>query len=552
MNLDRRRGVGLFLLPFAVPLLSAVSALAQGPLQPPPAPPQNPVTPAKAVLGKILFWEEQLSSNNRVACGTCHQPGVGGGDLRRARHPGLDGRLNTPDDGFGSPGVIRSDRNDHYQPAVAFGFTTQVTGRASPSAITGGYFPELFWDGRAGGTFRDPQTGAVVIPQGGALESQSLAPILNDVEMAHEQRDWTAVSQKLQTARPMALATNLPADVAAAIAAHPSYPALFQAAFGDATIDARRIAFALATYERTLVPDQTPWDQLQRGVPGALTPNQMQGMILFNGPARCNLCHQPGLFSDRTYRNLGLRPIAEDNGRQAVTGNPADRGRFKVPSLRNVGLRTSFMHNGQFTDLPAVIGFYVAGGGPNRDNKDPALLPLNLPPQQGQQVVDFIANALTDPRVRNRQYPFDKPTLFSERNPPLGTLVGAGSPGTGGAVPQILAEVPANTGNADFKIGVHNGRGDAFATLAVALRAAAPGTVIHGVPIHVDLGGAALLGAQLTGLAGQAGQGHTTFQHGIPADPGLVGITLHTQWFVWDPATAAGAATSSGARFALF
>ncbi|HIE71739.1 MAG TPA: hypothetical protein EYP98_17045, partial [Planctomycetes bacterium] len=68
---------------------------AQAPLGAPPAPPQNRVTPAKAVLGKILFWEEQLSSNNRVACGTCHTFAAGGGDLRRSQHPGIDNNFGT-------------------------------------------------------------------------------------------------------------------------------------------------------------------------------------------------------------------------------------------------------------------------------------------------------------------------------------------------------------------------------------------------------------------------------------------------------------------------
>lgn len=540
----------------AAALSTTLSLLAPGqggPLPPPPVPPQNPVTASKAILGKILFWEEQMSSNHRVACGTCHMPEAGGGDLRRLVHPGADGVFQTPDDVFGSPGIHRADVDDRYLPDPLFGFREQATGRASPSNLTAAWFPELFWDGRAPGQFTDPLSGAVRIPVGGALESQAVEPPLAASEMAHDLRTWGDVTGRLAAARPMALCTNLPPDIAAAVAGGTGYPALFAAAFGDPAITPERIAFALATYQRTLVPDQTPWDQFQRGVPGALTPGQVAGMNLFNGRARCNLCHQPGLFSDRTFRNLGLRPIPQDPGRQNVTSNPADRGRFKVPSLRNSGLRRSYMHTGQFTDLNQVLAFYRGGGGPNLNNKDPQLLPLQLNPQESAQVIDFVANALTDPRVRNRQFPFDRPTLLSERQPPRGNLLGLGSPGTGGAVPQQLADVPANLGNPGFKLGLWNGRGGAAATLAVALSAAPPGSQILGLPIHVDVWVApALIGTVLAGPAGVAGAGFTTLQQPVPAAPVLAGLDLFTQWFVWDPAPVAGAAVTAGARIPIF
>src|SRR6185295_11656249 len=115
---------------------------------------------------------------------------------------------------------------------------------------------------------------------------------------------------------------------------------------------------------------------------------------------------------------------------------------------------SGFMHTGQFTDLNQVVGFYRGGGGPNLDNKDPALIPLNIGPQQVNQLIDFVQNALTDPRVAAQLPPFDRPTLYSERNPPQSNVFGQGGAGTGGLVPQILAETPANSGNPDFRIGV--------------------------------------------------------------------------------------------------
>ncbi|MEZ5066944.1 MAG: cytochrome c peroxidase [bacterium] len=392
-------------------VLLASAAGAQG-LPPVPVPLQNPITEPKRVLGKILFWEEQLSTNDLVACGTCHRPAAAGGDPRLARHPGLDGTFFTPDDVLGSLGLARTNAAGQPVSDPIFGFDPQVTSRAAPSFLTGQFAPELFWDGRAGNAFEDPETGQILIPIGGALESQSLVPILSDVEMAHEGMLWSEVTGKLGPAVPLGLASDLPADVQAALASGPSYPDLFAAAFGDPAITASRIAFAIATYERTLVPDQTPWDAFVAGNPGALTPGQQQGLGFFqNSP--CSICHQPPFFTNHTFRNVGLRPVAEDVGRQGVTGLPQDRGRFKVPSLRNVGLKTRFMHNGQLVSLEDVVGFYANPARQFPDNRDP-LVPVPVPPQVVPALVDFLRNGLTDPRVAAETFPFDRPTLRSE------------------------------------------------------------------------------------------------------------------------------------------
>lgn len=537
---------------FALPLSWFAGPLcAQGGLPPIPVPAQNPISPQKAILGKLLFWDEQLSSNNRVACGTCHTFAAGGGDLRSAVHPGPDGALGTPDDKFGSPGIPRADAQNDYLSDATFGLQPQITPRTSPSFLTAAWFPSLFWDGRATGVFTDPQTGQPVIPANGALESQAIGPILAGNEMAHDARTWAGVTQKLVAVKPLALATDLPADMAAAVANGATYPSLFAAAFGTPDITAQRIAFALATYQRTLVPDQTPWDQFQRGVPGAMTQAQINGMNVFNGPGRCNLCHVPGLFSDGTFRNLGLRPVAEDTGRQGFTNNPADRGRFKVPSLRNVGLRSRFMHNGQFTSVPQVFGFYLNGGGPFLDNKDPALIPLQVPPPAANDLINFVTNALTDPRVAAGTGPFTRPTLASQRIPLGGMQYGLASAGTGGRLPGILAGVPANLGNIDFKVGVDNARGGALAVLAVAPTAAA--SQFLGVNVNVDIWLApTLFYRTLQGAAGASGAGYGTVRFPLPNAPGLSGITLYGQWFVFDAGVANGLAASRGAELRLF
>ncbi len=403
-------------LPFLVAIcVLGLAGIAIAQLPPVPVPPQNPITEQKRILGKLLFWEEQLSSDNSVSCGTCHIPSHAGADPRIGWNPGFDGLFGTPDDVFGSPGVARADANNDPVFDPAFGFEPQTTGRSAQSVFGALWSPLGFWDGRANGTFVDPQTGAVSIPLGGALESQAVGPILSDVEMAHESRDWDEVVAKLEAVAPLTLATHLPPDMVTALSADPTYSDLFDAAFGDPTITAERIAFAIATYERTLVPDQSPWDAFVAGSPNALTPGQQAGWNFFQGSA-CRLCHTPPLFTNSTFRNIGLRPPFEDTGRAEVTGLPPDRGRFKVPTLRNVGLKSTFMHNARLFSLNEVLDFYLGINGQVQfpGNQDPLIGGIAIPPPVRPALLDFMANGLTDPRVAAQVFPFDRPILRSE------------------------------------------------------------------------------------------------------------------------------------------
>lgn len=537
-------------LTLAVLLLGTALVAQGGGLPPVPVPPQNPITPAKTILGKLLFWEEQMSSDSRVACGTCHTFAAGGGDTRRARHPGPDGNLNTPDDKFGSPGIRRSDANNAYLADPVFGVDVQVTPRAAPSYLTAAWFPELFWDGRARGNFVDPQTNQPLIPAGAALENQALGPIFAANEMAHDARTWSHAITKLQNATPMALASNLPADMAAAIANGERYGDLFEAAFGTPGITGQRIAYAIATYERTLVPDQTPWDLFMNGQQNAMTPQQVQGMNIFNGPARCDNCHNTSLFSDRQFRNLGLRPIAEDIGRQAVTNNFNDRGKFKVPSLRNVGLRDSYMHDGRFTSIAQVVDFYRAGGGLFQDNKDPLVQPFGIPPPARNDLINFVQNALTDPRVAAGTFPFDRPTLRAQLLPPRGIEYGLDTPGSGARRPDMLAGVPANLDNGDFKVGIGDALGGALAALLVSPTSG--GGQTFGANLNIDLGSSAVFFTTLGGTWGAPAVGYGTVQFPLPTDPALSGITGFAQWLVFDAGSAGGLAGTRGAELRLF
>lgn len=510
-------------------------------------PAENPFSEPKRVLGKILFFDEQMSTSNNVACASCHSFPRAGADPRLARNPGDDNILNTPDDILGSPGVVRSDAINNYEADAVFALNPQITGRTANSPINAAFAPNLFWDGRATSRFVDPQTGAVAIQDGGALESQTIQPIINTIEMTHAGTSYANLAERLSRVHPLNLATNLPPDVAAALDTKPSYGDLFERAFGDPEITAKRIAFAIATYERTLISNQSPYDRFRAGDAAALTAAQQRGLQAFQGPqAHCNACHTlaDDLFTGNGFRNIGLRPIAEDNGRQAITGLAADAGRFKVPGLRNVGLKRTFMHNGQFQTLTDVLRWYArAQGAPPQfpQNQDPLIPTIQLPPQVAADVQDFLQNALTDPRVANAAFPFDRPTLFGERTADRSTIIGGGVPGTGGIVPQIVVDAPSMLGNTEYRIGVGRALGGATLRLGIALSPPVNGRI---TPTRwFDL---------TTASGAGPGSGVATQHWPLVDGQANTGQVLFAQWFVDDPAAPGGQALSSVGRIPIF
>lgn len=401
--------------PALAALLSLHAATAIAELPAVPEPPENPITEDKRILGKMLFWDEQLSSDNSVACGTCHLPAFGGGDPRAGLYPGQD--PGTIDDVHGSPGIVSLDARGRPQEHPVFGFEPQVTPRSSPSNFGALWADEQFWDGRASSRFVDPLSGEVAIASGGSLETQALTALLNDAEMSKTGRRWSEVTAKLERVVPLALATGLPADVGAKLETLADYPALFAAAFGDPAITPVRIAFALASYQRTLVADQTPWDRYRAGDEDALSSTERYGMRALED-FQCVKCHTPPLFTNNDYLNVGVRRAEYDPLRQTVTGDPEDAGEVKVPSLRNVGLRARFMHTGEFANLGAAISFYRTGPAlPERDAiPGGGIYAFNMGAVTDADIRAFLDRALTDPRVRDEVYPFDRPTLRTERD----------------------------------------------------------------------------------------------------------------------------------------
>ena len=516
--------VGLF------SLLWSVSALAQTPLDPPPVPPENPQTPAKINLGKVLFWEEQLSVTGTVACGTCHRPSHSGTDPRSqflnagSTHPGPDGTFGNGDDIQGSPGVPSHQNSGFYELSGNFGLSPQVGGRKSPSMINAAYSPRLFWDGRAGTSFSDPLTGQVLIPNGAALENQALAPLLDVAEMAPVGAVAADIAARISAARPLALASEIPAALSSWIA-NRAYPALFAEVFGSAEITPARIAMAMASYERTLYSDQAPIDDFFGGQPQALSPLEAQGMQVFNG-TDCRACHAGNRFTDENFRYIGVRPVNEDLGRFNETGNPPDRGAFKVPSLRNVEQRAPYMHNGRLATLEDVVEFYNRGGDFNAPNKDPRVRPRNLNQQQKNALLAFLRRPLTDARVAAEQAPFDRPTLYAESDR-IPLIIGEPVAGSGAFAPQVHAVEPPLLGNANFTVGVSQALGGASATLVV-------NSTDPGIQSSVPSGDFANIVGTLAGSG--AGQGYASMQVDLGTDPALVGSELYGRVYVIDPA----------------
>ncbi|MBI5362960.1 MAG: hypothetical protein HZA53_07250 [Planctomycetes bacterium] len=550
-----------FLLALVCVAASSGVVIAQGPPPPPPPlgpppppPPGNPQTPEKILLGKALFWDEQLSSTKVTACATCHIPEQGGADPRSVPQTtmtaGPNGIFGDADDVRGSLGVPKSQANGLYLSDAIYGLHTQVTGRKTQSVVNAAYNPVQFWDGRALGAFTDPVTNTVVFPNGASLESQALGPVVSGVEMAHDGRTIPDLVARVVASRPLALSPQLSADLVPFVA-NQTYDDLFTLAFGSPGITGVRIAEAIAAYERTQFSNQAPWDSFLGGNAAALTPQETQGFQIFGNPANgCAVCHAGSLLTNHSFQYIGVRPQGEDVGRMGVTGNLGDQGKMKVPSLRNVELRGSYFHNGRFTTLEEVVAFYNRGGDFNGPNKNPLIHGLGLAPGQQAALVAFLRRPLTDDRVRNAQPPFDHPALYSSSNR-VPAQFGNATAGTGGFDPEMIAIEPALVGNPSFVFGVQHGLGDAQAVLAIDTDSTG-GTPFGGATRYVALSPNLVIvrAGHMNGVGAGAGWRSVTLS--IPNDAGLIGQTRFAQWFVLDLGAGHRFAASKAVQYTFF
>ena len=154
------------------------------------------------------------------------------------------------------------------------------------------------------------------------------------------------------------------------------------------------ITRSIATFERTLVSGDSPYDKSLRG-DASLSVSQLRGMALFfSNNTNCSGCHSGFNFTKYYFENNGLYAIYEDVGRYRLTRDSADLSVFKVPSLRNVELTAPYMHDGSIPDLSGVIAHYNSGG-ESHFNKSQLIRPLNLSDQEQEDLVAFL-KSLTD------------------------------------------------------------------------------------------------------------------------------------------------------------
>ncbi len=207
------------------------------------------------------------------------------------------------------------------------------------------------------------------------LEVQVLAPLHDDHEMAS---DITTVVERLRDLEP--------------------YASLSRIAY-DRPFDGYVLTRAIASYERTLVSGWSRFDRfLHQNDVNALNAQETNGWNVFtSAEAGCASCHGGFDLSDHSYRNVGTSlDHTTDPGRERITLDAADRGKFMVPTLRNVALTAPYMHDGSLGTLEEVVDHFI-GGGVDDPNKDPLIHPLDLTAQERSDLLAFL-RALTDER----------------------------------------------------------------------------------------------------------------------------------------------------------
>lgn len=232
--------------------------------------------------------------------------------------------------------------------------------RNAPTLINAAYMPSQFWDGRVA-----------------SLELQAARPIADPVEM--NQKHEVSVAKLAKDA---------------------DYRRLFTDAFGSSDVTMSRVEKSVASFERTILSGNSPFDRFQYGGdPKALTPEQARGLALFLDPNKgnCAACHTIGpqfaLFADGKFHNIGVGVDDEghpkDAGRFHETTVQSDTGAFKTPTLRNVARTAPYMHDGSLQTLEQVVDFY-AGGGNSNPYLDREIHMIHLTGQERRDLVEFL------------------------------------------------------------------------------------------------------------------------------------------------------------------
>lgn len=181
---------------------------------------------------------------------------------------------------------------------------------------------------------------------------------------------------------------------------------LSQLAYGR-NFDPFVLTRSIAAFERTMISGNSRFDQYYyQGKSSALNDSEIRGMnLFFSNKTNCSTCHSGFNFTNYEFKNIGLYEIYADSGRTRISLNPADRGKFKTPTLRNIAVTAPYMHDGSLNTLEEVVEHFNSGG-KNHENKDALVKPLNLTSTEKTDLVNFL-KALTDEEFLKN--PFFKP-----------------------------------------------------------------------------------------------------------------------------------------------
>lgn len=309
-------------------------------------------------LGRDLFFDPILSGDQNISCGTCHHPefamtdgrvlpiGAGGQGLGESR---AFRKLIRLPEGAGESMTVINPFVDTFIP------------RNSPTVINSALLRGQFWDGRveraADAEAVDTLEDAINdLDLTDPLTAQVLFPITSQHEMA---------GVALGEFSPMVIRLIL----LERLRANQEYTERFAAAFDSPIITLRRMAEAVAAFERQLIFTESPWDHYVAGDAAALSEGEKRGALLFFGAlnrgVNCASCHSGDLFTDQEFHNLLVPQLgpgkdngldgSDDFGRANVSFDYRDQYRFRTPSLRNVELTPPYFHSGAYGSLEAVI-----------------------------------------------------------------------------------------------------------------------------------------------------------------------------------------------------
>jgi cytochrome c peroxidase len=247
---------------------------------------------------------------------------------------------------------------------LSFGIEGRLGLRNSPSLANIAYRENFFFDGG--------------VP---TLELQVAAPIED-----HNEMDF-----------------NLP-DLVARLQAHPTYPQEFKEAYGTEP-NTYSLSRAIASFQRTMLSGNSPYDQYQNGATDAISTAAKRGMeLFFSDRTACGSCHSGFNFTNEQFENVGLyEDYSADPGRRRVTALESDVGKFKVPSLRNIEVTAPYMHDGSIGTLEEVIDFFDSGGLAH-PNRSPLIQPLGLTAQEKADLLAFLESLTDEEFLNNPRY----------------------------------------------------------------------------------------------------------------------------------------------------